>query len=181
MEVLPLLLRSIMATNIPESTRLLQGYRICFTSVYQYEYDISYQNNGVDVLSIFQAPQSDREAFLEWWANEKERAVRDRVVLVVVSGTYKYACQREWLRNIEEEVWLDNDEGGGVVRFTTWAKFCQAIDCGVSLTDSWGDVIEKMGKDSAGASASDDIGADDDDYSDVTVPLSVFKADDLSD
>ena len=87
MEVLPLLLRSIMATNIPESTRLLQGYRICFTSVYQY--DINYQNNGVDVLRIFQAPQSDLEAFLEWWACEKERAVREQVVLVVVSGTYK--------------------------------------------------------------------------------------------
>jgi hypothetical protein len=43
-----------------------------------------YQNNGVDVLHISQAPQSYHEAFLEWWASEKERAVRDRVILVVV-------------------------------------------------------------------------------------------------
>ena len=39
---------------------------------------------GADVLRVHQAPQSDREAFLEWWTCEKERAVRDRVILVVV-------------------------------------------------------------------------------------------------
>ena len=39
---------------------------------------------GADVLHISQAPQTDRKAFLEWWTGEKERAVRDRVALVVV-------------------------------------------------------------------------------------------------
>ncbi len=53
-------------------------------------------------------------------------------------------------------MWLDNDEDGGIVRFTTWAKFCQAIHREVSLTDKWGNIIEKMSKDSLDASASDD-------------------------
>jgi hypothetical protein len=42
------------------------------------------KEEGADVLHVSQAPQTDREAFLEWWTGEKERAVRDRVILVVV-------------------------------------------------------------------------------------------------
>jgi hypothetical protein len=60
-----------------------------------------------------------------------------------------YACHREWLRSIEEEEWLDSDEGGGIVRFTTLEKFCLTILRKVSLTDNWDDIIEKMSTDSA--------------------------------
>ena len=102
------------------------------------------------MLHISQAPQTDRKAFLEWWTGEKERAVRDRVALVVVVSSYKYACHKEWLQTIEEEEWFDNDDGLMRVRFMTLAN------CNNSLTDGWGDIIKKVSKDSAGAIAQDD-------------------------
>ncbi len=116
------------------------------------------------MLFVFQAPQTDREAFLEWWTGEKERAVRDRVVLVVVDSCDKYSCHKKWLQSIEEEEWFDNDDGLMRVRFTTYTKMRLAINGKVSLTDGWGDIIDKMNNGRAGASAYNDIGADDDDY-----------------
>ena len=74
------------------------------------------------------------------------------------------------------------DEGvEETVRFTTYTKLYQAIHDNETLTDGCGDIIEKICNDRAGASASDDIGADDDDYLAVMVFLPVFKADDVSD
>ncbi len=139
------------------------------------------KEEGADVLHVSQAPQTDCEAFLEWWTGEKERAVRDRVILVVVGVCYKCECHKKWLQSIEEEEWFDNDNGLMGVRFTTFTMLNQVIHDNESLKDGWGDIIEKMSNDRAGASASDDIGADDDDYLADTVFLPVFKADDVSD
>ena len=108
------------------------------------------------MLRVYQAPQSDREAFLEWWTCEKERAVRDRVILVVVIRFVKYVCHKEWLQSIEEEEWFHNDDTLMGVRFTTSENLDKAIVDNESLTDDWGDIIEKMSTDSAGAIAPDD-------------------------
>jgi hypothetical protein len=111
------------------------------------------KKDSADVMHISQAPQTDREAFLEWWIGEKKRAVRDQVVLVVVSGSYyERDCHEEWLQSIEEEEWFDNDDGLMGVRFTTLSKMFQAIYSNTSLTDGWGDIIEKTSLDSASAS-----------------------------
>ena len=40
-------------------------------------------------------------------AGEKERAVRDQVILVVVGRSYDYACHKEWLQSIEVEEWFE--------------------------------------------------------------------------
>lgn len=144
---------SIMATDTSEITHPLQGYRI--TSDYGIP-SARLKVEGADVLRVYQAPQSDREAFLEWWTCEKERAVRDRVILVVVIRCVKYACHREWLQGIEEEEWFHNDDSLIGVRFTTLENLDKAIDDNESLTDDWGDIIEKMCTDSAGAIAPDD-------------------------
>ena len=106
------------------------------------------------MLHVSQAPQTDREAFLEWWIGGKKRAVRDQVVLVVVGSSYDCDCHKEWLQSIEEEEWFDNDVGLMRARFTTLSKMFQAIYSNTSLPDGWGDVIENTSVDIA--SASDD-------------------------
>ena len=145
-----------MATDTSEITHPLQGYRICFTVQADYGLPDALKEVVADALHVSQAPHSDREAFLEWWTREKERAVRDQVILVVVVSGYKYACHKEWLQSIEEEEWFDNDDGLMGVRFTTDEKLYQAIYDNESLTDGWGDIIGEMSKDSAGAIAPDD-------------------------
>ena len=155
----------------PESTGSLKGYRIgivrrnasvCRPTLApeSSEYLLSLlQEEGSDVLRIFEAPESDREAFLAWWAGELDRAVRDGVRIVVVGDlTYDCHCHREWLQTIEEEEWYDNDEGS--FRFTTLQSLFEAMESGGSLTDDWGETIETMsinGADGSRASRERDV------------------------
>jgi hypothetical protein len=81
--------------------------------------DVFLHKVSANVLHVSQAPQTDREAFLEWWIGGKKRAVRDQVVLVVVGSSYDCDCHKEWLQSIEEEEWFDNDDGLMSVGFTT--------------------------------------------------------------
>jgi hypothetical protein len=98
---------------------------------------------GSDVLRIFEAPHSDRDAFLAWWADELHRAVRDGVKIVIVGDFgYEYPCHKEWLDGIEEEEWYDNDEGS--FRVTILRRLFEAMASGGSLEDDWGETIETM-------------------------------------
>ncbi|KAL3823864.1 hypothetical protein ACHAXA_004136 [Cyclostephanos tholiformis] len=142
-------------TSILGSTQSLQAYRMVLTSSsYWLESEEIRAMGGVDALDLFQAPHSNRDAFLEWWNGEKERAISDRVILLVVGGYYDHQCHKEWLQIIEEEEWFDGEE----IRFTTITNLLVAIGYGKSLNDCWGDIIiEKVTFDGpGGVSASDD-------------------------
>ena len=54
-------------------------------------------------------------------------------------------------------------KGWWELNFTTLTKLIVSIESRESLTDDWGEIIDRTTTDSAGASASDDKGANEDD------------------
>ena len=101
-------------------------------------------------------PEKSRRAFLKWWTGEKERAVHVRVISISRRGyllqirmslAAKYPVVRQltkaWRRQLDLQ------------RTRCWTRQSKGQ---FSLTDGWGDIIEEICNDRAGASASDDVG-----------------------
>ena len=125
-----------------EDNKYLEGYRIGFFT--EVDEDMLYEV-GADLLYI--PPWYEHETFgnfLEWWNRATERALRDRLQLVVLipSQCQMSLIEKCWFERIEEDEWCSNGEGRMRLRFTTCRKIEDAVFNGKQLMDDWGDAIE---------------------------------------
>ena len=140
---------------------------MAFTSSLGNPVDLSTKTKGdIDILELYRhAPHSNRGEFIAWLNGERERAVSDRVTIVIVGGRYDHPCHKEWLQSIEEEEWYNDGECGEKIIFTTFGRLAVAIGRETSLDDVWGDIIvEKVSMDAyGGVFASDSATEEEDD------------------
>mmetsp|Transcript_35368 Transcript_35368/g.74677 ORF Transcript_35368/g.74677 Transcript_35368/m.74677 type:complete len:153 (-) Transcript_35368:168-626(-) len=128
----------------------LQGYRLGFLLQYlDEEMESHCRDYGASILNIYSAPETEEE-FKQWWKAQVENANRDGVILVVVksrctiSSIWLNTPQKRFLSQIEEEEWYNDENGPSRVRVTRFYKVMKVIlGQSETLTDDWGDSIEK--------------------------------------
>ena len=132
--------------SLDDKGKPLQGYRmgLIFEDRNEERY---FKNKGASVLRIHTAPESEG-SFKQRWLKEIDRARQDRVKLVVllVGSWASVSVHGQLLKKIEEAEFHCTDEGGpGRIRTTTYRILDRVSNStkGLTLTDSWGDTIER--------------------------------------
>ena len=119
----------------------LQGYRIAVMR----EFDTQeIREAGADTV-CFPVVVHDRGAFVEWWNNESDRAIEDRMQLVAIKSFNTTAIT--WIKWLEEEEWYSSQgEKPTRVRLTSYYNLQRTIMDMEALKDDWGDKIERLGQ-----------------------------------
>ncbi len=86
--------------------------------------------------------QTDWEAFLEWWKDEKECGLCPGDVSIRHCGVIIFPKTHVIKNGCKVEEWFDNEDGLMRVRFASLLKLFNAIHNKASLTDCWGNIVQ---------------------------------------